>query len=304
MFINIPNNFSSMWGELIYEYNSTDESDILIEILDTESEETLGVKKFYSSSSAQLNLAPILFETSLPEASQLQFSSTITAACGFPSVALSDGDTSCEVRTFTFADSTISAPAALSSMPENRLLCKGERDIITIIAEDLAQLSYTITATRLSDGESVTLQKDSYSISSQALQHTISADSFSATYQALYYTLYSGGEAIASRNYTLSSEATTGYRVAWLSKRGSIEHYTFPVVEEQNYLSSGATTRTLRSAYGTAEEVEALSEIISSPCVWRVSGDEYSELEILTTEQQIRSLGELMIVTIKVQENG
>ncbi len=304
MFINIPNNFSSLWGELIYEYNSTEEKDIVIEILDTESEETLGVKKFYSSSSAQLNLAPILFETALPKSSQLQFSSTITAAYGFPSVSLTDGDSSCETRTFTFADSSISAPATLSSMPENRLLCAGERDIITIVAKEASQLSYTITGTRSSDGESVTLQKSNYSISSQAIQHSIVADSYSSTYQAIYYTLYYGSEAIATRNYSLSSEAAAGYRVAWLSKRGSIEHYTFPIIEEQNYLSSGATTRTLRSAYGTAEEVEALSEIISSPCVWRVSGDEYSAIEILTTEQQIRSLGELMIVTIKVQENG
>ncbi|MFI3264000.1 MAG: hypothetical protein SNG38_00285 [Rikenellaceae bacterium] len=304
MFTNIPNNFSSLWGELPYEYNITDSTNFIIEIIESSSRDILGVKKFYSSSSAKLNLAPLLFETMLPDASQLQFSTTITAACGFPAVALSDTQSESERRTFSYARGDVSPYTFLTSMPGNRLLYDGECDIITLLAPSETTLSYSISGIRFSDRETVEISSGDYTFNTDALHHYIVAESYSEEYCALYYTLYEEQEAIATYNYTLMADYTSGYRVAWISSMGSIEHYTFPVIEEQSYLSSGATVKTLRSAYGTATEIEALSEILSSPRVWRVDADEYTLLEVITTEQQIRCDGALMIATIKVQENG
>ncbi len=304
MFINIPNNYSSMWGELTYEYNCATSTDIVLDIESAESGESLGVKKFYSSTSAKLNVAPMLFESMLPDVGNIEFTTTLSQAEGFPKISLSVGSESCDERVFCYSQQPLSAPAVVTTMPLNRLLRAHEVDLITFIANEGSTIKYILSAVAQAGGAEIELASEEVVASGSAMQISIAADDFIEEYSTLYCTLYCDGDILAKCGYTLGDSLLQTYRVAWISSKGSIEHYSFPAITSRSYLNSGATVRSLRSAYGTAAEVEALSEILSSPKVWRADGDEYREVEVLTKEQQILSEGVLAVAQIEIRENG
>ncbi len=304
MFINTPNNFASMWEELTFEYSTSSQTDLLFEIIDDVSGETLGVKKFYSTTSAKINIAPLLFEKMLPEASYVTTSGMLLPEVGFPRIRAQVGSDTTSGIYFTYAKEQLEAPEILSSMPLQRALYKGECDQVAVVAEEGTTLSYIISAEPIDESKLALFKSVISSISGGARVFYLNADHYNDTYKSLTFGAYQDGELIGEVNYSLSDQSQAGYRLAWISSRGSIEHYTFPTLTEESYLSSGTTEKTLRSAYGTAQEVEALSEIISSPTVWSVSGSSYTPIEVETSEISIRKEGTLMIANIKIVENG
>ena len=109
-----------------------------------------------------------------------------------------------------------------------------------------------------------------------------------------------------------------GCRIAWRSRAGSIEHYTFPVVKsvvqkirKEQVLTDDAgyedisirdeRTTTLASAFEPAAVIEALAEIAASPQVWKIDGDKYEEVDILTREQTIGRHGSLGCIEISLR---
>lgn len=304
MFINIPNNFASMWGELNFEYSCTDDTDIVIEIINDVTDETIGVKKFYSSSSAKVNVAPLIFDSMLPEATSRTTSGISLPSTGFPRIRVTADSTSSDTLQFTYATEQVQAPSLLTTLPTNRLLYAGESDQVAVAAPKGTALTYKLYCDPISSGTTQYYSSGYGSIDGGARVFTLNADEFNDKYYSATLIFLSDDEEIDRVNYSLSGDSTPGYRVAWLSTQGSIEHYTFPFVAEQSRLSSGGVTKSLRSAYGTAEQIEALSEIVSSSKVWRVDGQSYTPIEVVTTEQIISKDGALSIANIKILENG
>ncbi len=303
MFINIPNNYSSMWGELTFEYNSTLDSDIVITVKDEITEEVVAVKKFYSSTDAKINVAPILFDTMLPTATKMD-SGVTTPTVGFPKISVLAGSDTTDTLTFTYAREAVEPPIVLTTMSSNRLLYPNESDSITVLVAAGATIKSYIEGTPLSEQSAPLYATTISSVDGGVRVITINADDYNDEYSALKVILYADDIAFGEINYTLSSDSAPGYRVAWISSMGSIEHYTFPIIEEQVRMSSGATTISLRSAYGTAQEIDALGDIITSPTIWRVTSQDYTTVELLTTELATRQSGSLTIANIKLSENG
>ena len=86
-------------------------------------------------------------------------------------------------------------------------------------------------------------------------------------------------------------------RLAWRSRCGSLEHYSFPIeltagieaTRHEAYGPNGYTARTsceqrrkLRSALETREVLEALSELVYTPEVWIVEGERYTPVEVVS----------------------
>ncbi len=303
MFINIPNNYSSMWGELIYEYNSTDDTNLVVQLRDDMTDEIVAVKKFYSTSDLKLNVAPLLFNSMIPQAS---YSTSGVATCerGFPKISLIIGSESSSSRRFTYASGVVEPPLLLTTMPTGRMLSAHQCDSLTILLPEESTFAAAIKCSEIGgDGtmESVATWSSS---AGGAICVTINADDYCQFYDQMSVILWCDSTQFAEVNYALSADQAAGYRVAWISTQGSIEHYTFPIIEEQVRLNSGATTYSLRSAYGTAHELEALAEILSSPTIWRADEDSYTTIELLTTELTMRSEGALMVANFKISENG
>ena len=58
---------------------------------------------------------------------------------------------------------------------------------------------------------------------------------------------------------------------------------------------------TLASAFEPAAVIEALAEIAASPQVWKIDGDKYEEVDILTREQTIGRHGSLGCIEISLR---
>ncbi len=303
MFINSPNNFASIWNELIFEWQESEPSDILIEIINDRTDESIGVKKFYSSSSAKINIAPMLFKSMMPTASKNSTTGAVNPSTGFPRVVLQVGDTQSPTLYFTYAKEQAEEDMILRTMPANRILYADECDQITMIGAEGELIVFTLRGIEHGQEEYSTIRSYYTSIDGGVRVFHLLASEWVNTYKTISVDCISGTTTLGTITYSLESQAASGYRVAWLSQRGSIEHYTFPIVASSSQLSSGKHSKTLRSAYGTAEEIEAISEIISSPLVWRVEAGEYTQIEVDTTEQSIQNEGVLAIVNIKILEN-
>ena len=126
------------------------------------------------------------------------------------------------------------------------------------------------------------------------------------------------GQTVAEIGYTVVPKCNEGCRIAWRSRAGSIEHYTFPVVKsvvqkirKEQVLTDDAgyedisirdeRTTTLASAFEPAAVIEALAEIAASPQVWKIDGDKYEEVDILTREQTIGRHGSLGCIEISLR---
>ncbi len=305
MFTNIPNNYSSMWGEIIFEYASTTDSDIVINIYDTQTSDQLGVKKFYSTSSAKINIAPLLFDSIFPSPQLSNTNLVNNPSVGFARIKLEAGGEASDQLTFTYAKEQVTPPAVLSTMPKERMLYSGENDQIVVIAPAGTTISYALHLYPIGSEVSSNPIYGICSTDGGVRLFTIHADQYNGLYGAAKIVFSCDGEEFGTIDYTLSAESSTGYRVAWLSSQGSIEQYTFPIIVSKLRQSSDVVTKSLRSAYGTEDEIEALSELVSSAKVWHAdsSGGTYTAIEVLTTEQYIRREGVLMIANIEIQEN-
>ncbi len=305
MFINTPENFSSMWSELTFEYSTTEDSDIELTVIDTTTSETLGVKKFYSSSTAKINIAPMLLDSMMPTPVRKSSSILTTSDSGFPSIRVvaQDGSSSGD-KIFTYAKEVVATPALLTSQPLERILYPTECDSVAIVAPEGGSLKYQLWAYPRDESAVILLQTGLASVNGGARVFYINADQYAEDYKMVSVELIWGTTTVGIVHYTLEREPTAGYRVAWISSKGSIEHYTFPVVVDKSVDSDAAVSYSLRSAYSTSERHEALSEIISSPKVWRATESGYTQIECTTDELYVRQDGALSIANIKVKENG
>ncbi len=304
MFTNIPNNYSSMWGELIFEYNSSTESDVVINIYDALTSTLLGVKIFYSCSSAKITIAPLIFDSMFPSIEATPITYVNNPISGFPRIVLFTDSTSTEELIFTYSKSAVAAPMFLTTMPLERIIYAGEQDRVVVIAPEDSSISYKIAGTKIGEEESQSIYTGVPNTKGRLKIFTFVASDYAEDYETIEATFFYDQVEIGTVRYSLNSEQSTGYRLAWLSSHGSIEQYTFPIIASKSRLSSGATALSLRSAYGREQEIEALSEIVSAAKVWHFDTEKsiYKEVEVTTTEQYIRQEGALSIINIEVQE--
>ncbi len=304
MFTNTPNNYASLWGDLIFEYTSSSAEDVEFEVYDDVADEKIGVKKFYSVTSSKINIAPMLFDLMLPAPDVSPTTASMRPQTGFPRVRVAVGTEESEPLTFTYAKEDLGEQIVLRTMPRNRILYRGEGDQITLIGTEGGNISFQIGAMAEGDSSYTVISTLYTSIDGGVRTLYLYAGDYVDDYVALRVVVISDGETLETLYYSLVDQEQVGYRVAWISEKGTVEHYTFPVESSTSRLSSGAVRRELRSAYGTSEQIEALSQIVSSPALWHVEALSYTPIRVETDEQSIRNEGVLSIINIKILENG
>ena len=196
-------------------------------------------------------------------------------------------------------------------MPSHRIIAYGESDEITccIPGQHTVTVTSDITAEALTynaiGGEELTLFR-------------LNTRSFLPSVGTITVRIATAGQTVAEIGYTVVPKCDEGCRIAWRSRAGSIEHYTFPVVKsvvqkirKEQVLTDDAgyedisirdeRTTTLASAFEPAAVIEALAEIAASPQVWKIDGDKYEEMDILTREQTIGRHGSLGCIEISLR---
>ncbi len=311
MFTSYPQNYQSLYSQLIYRYEEAAESDITLFITDSTSDELIGVKKFYSTTTAQLNIAPIIRPYALPSVVVAESGFVEGSNAGAIEVAVSDDDDNAtESRIFTLSLYDESEVGLLSVFePLQRVISIGESDLLTLRVDaslpiNVAQRQY------LYGGESPIVEQD---YSCEAKQSGVALFNFVA--QELFDTagdvlerieleVTQGDEVVALVTYNVIDEPREPIRVAWISQRGSIEHYTFPAVAQRTVASDSTVELTLNSAFESFDVREALAHIVKAAKVWLWIDGEYCDATVGSDEVELSARAAFATVEIKLSYKG
>lgn len=301
MFIDIPENFGSLWGDLVYEFVTFQNQDLVFEVWDDNTDRLIGVKKFYSTKSAKFNIASLLRYESLPNMAVCK-SGFYLPNDGFVAVKVKCGEVETPLRIFTLRREAAKKATLMSSMPKKRYVEYGDSDILRLALNESFAPSATALVTYRGGREESRL----FSAEEEGFMHCFVVDTsvLDEDPTALKLEIELEDEPNLSLDYNIVPRRDKSVRLAWVSSAGGVEHYTFTLVNKKIIRGDGAMELTLRSAYGTAAELEALSEIMTSIKVWRASPKGYELVDVVSDEFPIRRDGVLQVAEFKIRDKS
>ena len=299
-FTRIPNSYVPLGCPLTYAVQEDAIADIEIRITDASRTRLYGAKRFAATRSAEFDIAPYLRRA-------LRFTPT-TGSTGVyggegrtltaiveASSSASSQTLAAPPRTFLPSADEFPAPCLLTSMPLVRLIPDGAADELTLMTQASQQITLTIEY----GPNAVT---ENHVIPSGGL-HLFRLDTADFP-NADQITVDAGpcGKAV----YAVVKPVQEAVRLAWRSRSGSIEHYSFPIettatvesTKRSAYGSGGYVSsaifecrRTLRSALETRERLEALAELLYTPEVWIVEGAGYTPVDVISDRAAVHKYG-------------
>ena len=191
-------------------------------------------------------------------------------------------------------------------MPLSRLIPEGACDELTLLTDGPCTVTVTALAGDTATAESYHATEPGLHLFRLDLRDFPGAESL---------TVDAG--ACGTVTYSVIPARQEAVRLAWCSRAGSVEHYTFPVMQtaivrsirQQAYGTDGRTVATaetdretmLVSAYEGRQVLEALAELTAAPEVWIAGGDVYTPVDIATDEAVIQRHGTLSCLEIAVR---
>ena len=191
-------------------------------------------------------------------------------------------------------------------MPLRRLIPEGACDELTLLADGPCTVTVTAMAGDTAAAESYRATEAGLHIFRLDLRDFPDAE-----------TLTVDAGTCGTVVYTVIPARQEAVRLAWRSRAGSVEHYSFPVlqtevirsVRQQAYGPDGRTAATaetdretvLVSAYEGRQVLEALAELTSAPEVWIARDDTYTPVDIASDEAVVQRHGTLSCLEIAVR---
>lgn len=284
-----------------------------IRLTDSRSGELLGTKRFVEVTEALFDAAPIVRR-------HLRFLPKRSRASGFvamedrcrtviaTAVSADDPDNPIvsEASIFYAGTGEATVPSFITAMPLQRLIAPSEQDELTLLSDESPWITITAEGP---DGEN---RRTFNTFNSFVNPFRINADDFPGA-ERITVEARSGGKV----EYTVVPAPQGARRIAWRSRAGSIEHYTFPIETETAVevsksrirgtegcstvaVATGGRMR-LRSAYETREMLESLAEIVASPEVWLADGEQYVPVDVTTDRAVVHRHGVLSLLEIEIQ---
>lgn len=309
-FIRIPQHYTPLiGGTAIYTVKHTEPADFDIRILDEPGTSLLAAKRFANLAEVSFDIAPVMRRLIRfnPQPGSTGF---IPASDRCPKAvvkaAFVDDEGSsivASVRIYMPADTKPVSPAIISSMPLERTIPEGASDEISLFSDE----ALAVTVTAVGPESTVAQTYTSTEINLQVFRLN-TADFPGAE------TITVDAGACGQVVYTLVPAREQALRLAWRSRAGSIEHYSFPIVRETSlrvdktriHSADGPVTLAaeterivhLVSAFERPAVAEALAEVIEAPEVWVVAKEGYTPVDITTDEAVIRRHGALSCLEI------
>lgn len=272
----------------------------------------LGTRRFADTTEATFDAAPVVRRSIRfdPKPAQTGFiwAADRKAPVTIEAAPLDEPTGKIESSSKVFYAAEIEAPmrSLVTTMPLQRLIAPGECDEITMLVDEAPRA--TVTA----QGPAGTETRTYTTWNSGLLVFRLDTSEFP---DAERLTLDTG--LCGKVEYTLVPATRGARRIAWHSRAGSLEHYTFPVeltatVETQKnriYGPDGHETvgidreqrLRLRSAYESREMLEALSEILAAPEAWIVDAEGYRAVDVVSEQAVVHRHGVLSCLEIEIR---
>ena len=205
------------------------------------------------------------------------------------SVGYNDGANRSPVIHFTASQGRLPNPTALGGFSQERIISAGECDEVLFKLPKGARLT---AECRFEGEESGTQMCELFIGVSDIYAVIVDADEILALNPAAEcfdFVVAMSGSVVGRIHYEVATAVAGSVRLAWLNTEGFISYHTFRGVPSERLVTSRSECQTqggtqtlaveswrectLRSGYLSAEGVERLSGIATSPRVWRVTAE-------------------------------
>ena len=267
-------------------------SDIVVEVINTSTDEVVAVIQLHNIISANLDIAPYITRLSRYAPATTRHSAFAEAPTASYKIRIDDTESD-EIVVSVNCNKIGSDPAIVTTLPHSRRIARGENDEVMFSSEPKKNISAEFVA---DTGETLHLE---YMPTSEISLLAISIEDFDSNIASLDITLYCEDEEFGKLHYTVAPPLNNATRLAWLSECGTIEQYTFPIshkvrytTEKQSVLTSDGIcsahhktkqTTSLCSRFESRAVIEALAKIIYAPKVWAKRENGYELVEVATT---------------------
>ncbi len=310
-FTKLPAEGASVFGALCYIFEPEKTAQTLdVRIIDTVRNVVVGQLRFYNTRHLECDISPYLRPLAdcspLPPISPTGVYPATDREIGIEMKIsyLSQPDTPGQPsmfheersprRRFVFARQRLAGNEIRSSLPSQRLA--GFTDSEEILFHNLSPVRITLTATGRKPSLVRTFEVHEAGQHIFCLNCSEFPDAEKITVEI---------EKTGRIEYTMIRHPRGSVRMAWTSRYGSVEHYTFPMIQEIERRRGKVSARpemryTLRSAFENHAMMEGLSEIISSAGVWMLDKDSLRTVNILTDTVKIHRHGSLSVADIVI----
>ena len=316
-FTLVPENYASAYAPLVYEFSDNEAPrDLTVEVSEAGSGELIFRKRLLNTSAGAVDIAPLLRHR-LELAPQAGPTGFLPAGSRMAAVRVAVEGVE-EVRIFRFAERGHETAYRLcSTMPPVRLIAPGEMEELTLLPGVVrAELDVVLPS-----GSETRHYTSDYAAGWSLFR--LDCRTLLPQTERLVLRFYDGGDhCLLSLGYTVVPPPDKGTRIAWYSRRGSIEHYTFPVRElwcerqtrgevrladgkSRLAEASAGQELTVVSAYERRAVREALCEIGTSPAVWLVSPTGvYRPVTVVADDREIVRRGRLEAMRFTFRSTG
>ena len=303
-----PAGYAAAGGTAEYRIETDGPKTLDVKITDAETEELLGAKRYAEASEAQADAASIVQRhiRFAPEAGRTGFIAAKDRRRAVKAEAAAGTETATSgICIYHAGDGTAEAPALLTTLPLQRLIGPDECDEITLLTTNTPRMRVRATGPAGTTERNYTTPNTTLHVFRLAAADFPEAERIElATDEGL------------TVSYTVLAPPKGSRRVAWRTRAGSLEHYTFPTETETTVKTTKKRIRTpegpatltteserrlrLRSAYETREMLEALAEIMEAPQVWLAEEAGYTPVVAATDEATVHRHGVMSLLELEI----
>lgn len=314
-FTTQPENFTPADAGLVYAFDteSDEPRDVQVAIIECDSDEIVGRQMLCGVTEGSFDIAPYVRPFIDPRPTMKRGTELTDAECRQFAVEI-DGVRS---RVLTVSDNRIEAIAGewLSTMPQHRRICYGDRDEIRIFCRSGSMLDVSVVA------DNGMMMSNRMQPENGAAVLRIDTCDFPDESRTLEVRIVCDGRPARQICYSFARRYPADLRLVWLSSAGTVERYTFPVVRSimrntvrTTVAAADGSRRTVGceseqcirivSDYERHGVVEALADIACSPKVWIDGGRTLIDVEVLTTASTLYEFGRPCCIDIDLRIAG
>lgn len=313
-FVSIPN-YGASWREpLIYSFSTetAEPTDVAVEIVEVSTQESLGRMKLYGVTSGMVNIAPYVARraslTPIEGGSEL----VVVPSPSAVAVVVKVNDLCSEERLFFRSEFSPDVSMSLSRAIGTQVIERGDAIRLTLCPKGRlwAVVSY---------GQSADLQSKDCLVEGSAtpMELLLKTDNLKAGDVIIINLQYEFG-AVQSFRYRVHPRRSTSKRLLWYNPQGGIESYTFGhsirvgySIEVQGVEECDGEARRsvdgelvyrLCSGQESMTMLEHVAELLLSPVVYKCSGVQSEQVDVVSREVAYDKNGELHNMTLEVKE--